>query len=100
MSQLSIQCGNSLPSNLVSAPASECNSPCRTATSDKCGGTWRMNVYTFVPGVTVSGYALQGCVTDGSARALTGHNFYSGRMTARMCVDECSTRGFALAGVQ
>ena len=69
-----------------------------------------MNVYTFTApstpnpapstGVSISGYALQGCVTDGSPRALTGYNFYSGRMTAKMCIDECSTRGFAIAGIQ
>lgn len=89
---------------MASAPSSECNSACKTTTSDKCGGTWRMNVYTFAssstPSPTVSGYALQGCVSDGNARALTGYNFYSGSMTAKKCVDECSTRGFSMAGVE
>lgn len=63
-----------------------------------------MNVYTFTqpstPSVTISGYALQGCVNDGTARALTGYNFYNGRMTAKICVDECSARGFSMAGVE
>lgn len=65
-----------------------------------------MNVYTYTqpptptPAVTISGYSLKGCVSDGTPRALTGYNFYSGSMTAKLCVDTCASRGFSMAGVQ
>lgn len=96
------QCGASLPSTLASAPSSECNAACKTTSTDKCGGTWRMNVYTTgaASSVDLGGYTLQGCVSDGPARALTGYSFKSSKMTAKSCVDACSSRGMALAGVE
>lgn len=87
---------------MASAPSSQCNVACRTTSTDKCGGNYRMNIYTFTSTSPpdLGGYSLQGCVADGNARALTGYTFTSGRMTAKLCVDECSTRGFSMAGVE
>jgi hypothetical protein len=61
-----------------------------------------MNVYTSVttPSVDMGGYTLQGCVTDGSARALTGYSYTSSKMTVKGCLDACASRNFPLAGVE
>lgn len=45
-------------------------------------------------------YTYQGCVNDGGARALTGYSFSDGAMTVAKCTSTCSSKGFALAGVE
>ena len=37
-------CGNRRPS-ISPAPQSDCSKPCSGDSSQKCGGTWRMNIY-------------------------------------------------------
>ena len=39
-------CGYVSPPKNKIAPASECNKPCRGDSDIKCGGDWRMNVFT------------------------------------------------------
>lgn len=43
-------CGDEAP--IQSAPARECHLNCAGDTSQKCGGHWRMNVYTITPRTT------------------------------------------------
>jgi hypothetical protein len=50
--------------------------------------------------VATGGYAYAGCVTDGSARVLTGSNTWSTSMTVDDCVTLCSARDYTYAGLQ
>ena len=38
-------CGNKLPSSLLKVKLSECNMNCAGDTSEKCGGSMRMNIF-------------------------------------------------------
>jgi len=97
-------CGNSLPSNLASAPSSQCNYACKTTTTDKCGGSWRMHIYAWTPpplaAVEISGYTLKGCYSDSANRVLAAYSFINSKMTIKMCLDTCKSRGFSIAGVE
>lgn len=92
-------CSSTAPTSTTNAPSSNCNYGCPNS-SDKCGGSWRIQVYTFNPPATVGGWYAQGCVSDGSARALTGASTSSGSMTAASCVAFCSSKGYSLAGTE
>jgi hypothetical protein len=50
--------------------------------------------------VATGGYAYAGCVTDGSARVLTGSNTWSASMTVDDCVTLCSAGDYTYAGLQ
>jgi hypothetical protein len=47
-----------------------------------------------------NGYAYAGCVTDGSARVLTGANTWAADMTVDDCVVRCSAGEYKYAGLQ
>ncbi|KAI8974795.1 WSC-domain-containing protein [Trametes punicea] len=46
------------------------------------------------------GWQAAGCVSDNSARALTGYSFANDEMTIASCVSTCSSKGFTMAGVE
>lgn len=83
----------------VNAPGSSCNYKCPGST-EFCGGSWKIQVYSYKAPTAVSGWTLQGCVSDGSARALTGAAWSSISMTSAKCVSFCAGKGYALAGVE
>ncbi|KAG8881684.1 hypothetical protein FRB97_009233 [Tulasnella sp. 331] len=39
-------CGNTLPASLLDATTADCNAPCAGATSQICGGTYKLSVYS------------------------------------------------------
>ncbi|CDZ96275.1 Glycoside hydrolase, family 71 [Phaffia rhodozyma] len=45
-------------------------------------------------------WTSQGCVTDGSARALTGYSVDSSSMTPELCVATCLSQGYIYAGLE
>ncbi|KAI0659966.1 WSC-domain-containing protein [Cubamyces menziesii] len=47
-----------------------------------------------------AGWAVVGCRSDTSARALTGYSFANDQMTVASCVSTCSSKGFLMAGVE
>ena len=89
---------------------------CPSSSTTPCGGSWRINIYTYTAPATstttvitaalsistspASSYMYSGCVTDGAARALTGYGWSDGGMTVEKCLAGCMAKGFSLAGVE
>ncbi|TBU27996.1 WSC-domain-containing protein [Dichomitus squalens] len=46
------------------------------------------------------GWAGIGCVSDSSARALTGFSVANDQMTVASCLSTCASKGFSIAGVE
>ena len=94
----SFQCGNAVSSTLTSRPKAECDKNCPGST-DKCGGTYRINIYTYSKPVPAT-WSYQGCYSDtSSARSLAvGVSGNSVSMTA--CLAQCQSRGYTLGGVE
>jgi hypothetical protein len=92
------QCASTL-SAPTSKPSSECASSC-AASTDKCGGDWRINVYTYAtPGAVSDDWTYQGCIQDSPTRILS-YSTNSDSMTSTMCLSSCSFKGYAYGGVQ
>jgi glucan endo-1,3-alpha-glucosidase len=101
--QLTRKCGDALPSNLASAASSQCNVACKTTTTDKCGGSWRMNVYTYTapaPTTDLGTYTSKGCFSDSQTRILTGYSYGDSQLTIKKCLVTCKAKGFSMAGVE
>lgn len=115
-------CGNSLSNGGSLAPEGVigCNAPCRGNASEFCGGTNRLDVYTFnntftIPTGTNSttspptsiptsppsagDYKYYSCRTEGSfSRALTGNGTTSASMTVEYCSGFCT--GYIYFGME
>ncbi len=100
-------CGSSLGSS--STPGqSGCTMMCAGDPLQVCGGSNRLNVYNnmafnapaLVP--AVGNYSLQGCYSElAQGRAVQGYMFTNSTgMRPSLCVDACSSRGYAVAGVE
>lgn len=63
-----------------------------------------MHIYTWTPpptaAVEISGYTLKGCYSDSANRVLAAYSFINSKMTIKMCLDTCKSRGFSIAGVE
>jgi len=82
------------------APESDCSTPCAARPSQTCGGAWRNSVYaTNAVLPTPAPSALQGCFSDGQARALPAQLLSSGA-TVESCVAAARDAGFRYAGLQ
>ncbi len=103
-------CGNTFDATKNIA-TSGCTSKCGGST-EMCGGSWRLNVYT-VPVSTTSttaaaatstaslqGWSLKGCYTDSSTRLLTTSLSTSSSMTPAVCIAGAVAKGFQYAGVE
>ncbi|KAJ6597228.1 glycoside hydrolase superfamily [Mycena vulgaris] len=111
------------------ALTSECNVACAGDSTSKCGGSWRMQLYTATVSTTTgtptatttsttitttssttttssaaslaTGWALsRPCVVDTSARVLRGYSYSSQVLTPVACQLACAGKGLAIAGVQ
>ncbi|KAL4216555.1 hypothetical protein ACF0H5_024278 [Mactra antiquata] len=83
-------CGNYLKAYTQHSDSS-CSTSCSGDSSQKCGQTWKISVYT-----TKTNYL--GCYEDRSTRILEGSVISSNQMTTKMCITKCTTMGkrFAL----
>ena len=85
-------CGNTPPPWSVIRPDNECNKICPGNPNQKCGGRWRMNVYTtFV--------WIGQCVEDNSKRLLQKYVSVT-KNSPSTCIKACKDAGYQLAGVQ
>ncbi|KAI1447162.1 heme peroxidase [Annulohypoxylon stygium] len=103
-------CGDSLQSTSEEAPTTDCNMICGGDSTEYCGGSNRLELYsttasqptptaTLAPKPTVSSYIRVGCyaeVPDG--RALTGATYADDSMTLEMCASNCT--GFTYWGAE
>ncbi|WVQ72060.1 hypothetical protein IAR50_001604 [Cryptococcus sp. DSM 104548] len=103
------KCGSTSPSLVTTLAACNATSCTATgATSEPCGSSSAIGVYT-VADTTVtsgefpittnsSGYA--GCYKEGSTRMLPSYYFSSSSMTNDLCRSSCKTLGYAYAGTE
>ena len=98
-------CGSpSTPLTLVDPSA--CNTKCKGASDQNCGGTWRLSVYNntaYIPPVvkpTIQGYAYKGCYQDSAQRVFKDYISASNTMTQDLCVGICKGKGLAVAGLE
>lgn len=122
VSNAELGCGNSPSNGGTLAPEGiiGCSAPCRGNASEFCGGTNRLDVYTFnniftpptgtnlttsAPTTTPTSspstgdYKYYGCQTEGSfSRALTGKGITSATMTVEFCSVFCA--GYAYFGME
>ncbi|KAF5334900.1 hypothetical protein D9611_010018 [Ephemerocybe angulata] len=92
-------CGNNISNNGATGnilPASSCSVACTGDASQKCGGSWTLNLSVKAPTV----FTAQGCFADGGDRMLRGYSTSRSGMTNEMCVGICVERGFGMAATQ
>lgn len=89
-------CGNDLAAGSIKAPEADCSMKCKGNSTQKCGGNWRLNMFTIaaadVPAVVDDSvnYVREGCYTDTfNDRALTGRRYYDDELTVEKCSDVC-----------
>jgi hypothetical protein len=99
-------CGTSTD-QLRSAPREDCNVPCKGSSSEACGGSSRLSVYSSgKPGPitnpgdgTLTHYA--GCWVDSvGARTLPVEIELAGKTTVAACAAACREKGYDHAGVE
>jgi len=96
-------CGNSLDISAGKAPEGDCNMPCAGSSTEKCGGPYRLNLYSNSslpnPVAAINTYNSVGCWTDNvQDRALTGRRSYDGAMTVQQCGLNCV--GYSYFGLE
>lgn len=86
-----------------------CTMACSGNAGEICGGSSRINIYNYtapftkpVLPPTIGAYNLQGCFVDSTAsRGLSSYSFSNGgAMTNELCINTCSSKGYALAGTE
>ncbi|KAL8708971.1 MAG: hypothetical protein Q9220_006179 [cf. Caloplaca sp. 1 TL-2023] len=109
-------CGNGLQSysslidesSLASAAASKCNSPCAGNATEICGAqnylsVWNATAKAQIPTTMVKQvgyYPLKGCYDSASASLNGTVSTMGSAMTVESCVGYCSTKGYAVAGLE
>ncbi|CAK5265078.1 unnamed protein product [Mycena citricolor] len=109
-------CGNSFTGGKPAvAAASDCSTACNGNTGLKCGGGWRIQVYTLTAGgtatatttttaaagSTATSWSLaNACLVDTSARILSSPQGGSTSLTPASCQSTCASQGFSMAGVE
>ena len=89
-------CGNILDPTSTAQPPADCNSPCSGNSSQTCGSSRRLSLYTNLRysapvNPSVAGYDYKGCYSDDTTtRALQGKSFTKANMTVRYCASLCS----------
>lgn len=102
-------CGNALVNGgayLTGTAANTCNMACKGDAKQICGGPSRLSVYKtnvqspqVVP--SAGAYRSLGCYTEGiRGRALSGASMTNDTMTVEGCVDFCSKKNMAYAGLE
>ncbi|KAI1763016.1 heme peroxidase [Hypoxylon sp. FL1150] len=95
-------CANSLDPTSEDAPLTDCNMVCSGDTTEYCGDSNRIELYsttasqpaptaTLAPKPTVSTYVQVGCYTEvPGGRALTGAAYANDALTLEICASNCS----------
>ncbi|KAI1099860.1 heme peroxidase [Jackrogersella minutella] len=103
-------CGDSLHSTSEDAPLTDCNMVCGGDSTEYCGDSNRIELYsttasqptptgTLAPKPTVSPYVRIGCYTEiPDGRALAGAAYADDAMTLEMCASNCT--GFTYWGAE
>ncbi|AFR96749.2 transmembrane receptor [Cryptococcus neoformans C23] len=105
-SKMQCKCGPSSPSLVTTLSA--CATPCTADSSQPCGSTTAIGVYQlsqtsitsgeFTISSNSSGYA--GCYHEGGTRMLPSYSFSLSTMSNPLCISNCKTLGYALAGTE
>ncbi|CDZ98532.1 beta-1,6-N-acetylglucosaminyltransferase, contains WSC domain [Phaffia rhodozyma] len=99
-------CSNEIAATGLVAASSDCYQPCWGNSTDKCGGDYRVSVFSKaaeipVDSTIVSNFTSLGCWSEGSGtnRILDGEVFSSGTMTPDQCISKCGTDGYVYAAL-
>ncbi|KAL7409862.1 hypothetical protein BDY24DRAFT_436776 [Mrakia frigida] len=81
-------------------PSTGCSSSCAGDSSQKCGGSWAIRVYS--KSSSSPSWSSTSCVTDGanSNRLLKSYYFQSSSMTNALCQSTCQSRSYVYAATQ
>ncbi|KAF7329976.1 putative fungistatic metabolite [Mycena kentingensis (nom. inval.)] len=109
-------CGNSFQATDkdggAAAPATDCKMPCAGESTQTCGDSFRLSIYTKNTTTTTpttpttnttdpNAYAYVGCLQEpANGRLLTGYSFTNGKLTVELCQSTCKGRGFTYYGVE
>ncbi|KAI0684331.1 hypothetical protein C8Q76DRAFT_687086 [Earliella scabrosa] len=96
-------CGTGLADVIEDAPDAECSIACAGDDTLACGGSWRIQLYTF-PALRPGTWAYQGCTVNtvdtpafANPTALT---FDTNLDLVNQCLQACARQGFRFAGVE
>ncbi|PPQ83225.1 LOW QUALITY PROTEIN: GH-71 [Psilocybe cyanescens] len=99
-------CGNSLTNNGASGNVIDngsCQWSCSGDSSQKCGGSWTLNVYTksTTTPPSTGAWSPAGCFVDADSRMLRG-SFVSlpGSLTVESCTNVCNGAGYTMAALE
>ncbi|EIW68225.1 hypothetical protein TREMEDRAFT_44661 [Tremella mesenterica DSM 1558] len=88
-------CANAVTSGKGNAKAeSECKVACGGDSTEKCGASWRLSVYSKPT------YQSLGCYTDSSTRTLSPAFVSWNNMTTNVCVSYCGSQGYSYGGTE
>ncbi|KAJ6511476.1 WSC domain-containing protein, partial [Mycena vitilis] len=101
-------CGTGYSAPALAAPETDCSMSCAGNTSEKCGGGYRLSVYSSEPASGSNNLVLppywskvSKCVIEASSgRTLSGTSWIDSGMTVERCVNFCDNNGFAYAGLE
>jgi hypothetical protein len=93
-------CGTTFQNGYPKVPESECNNSCSGKGGAKCGGFWRLSLYssTGASAPPAVNYTAQGCFTDQLNRGLTNVERLDNTMTPPLCAGFCA--GYQYAGAE
>ena len=85
-------------------PADRCSVPCYGDHSENCGSDWTNAMYQLTSSLQAASpweAASSACTAEGTnGRALNGARITADDMTSAKCTAFCSSKGFAIAGVE
>jgi len=93
-------CGTTFHNGYPKVPDSECNDSCNGDSGAKCGGFWRLSLYssTGASAPPAVSYTAQGCFVDQPDRGLTNVETTDDTITPPLCAGFCV--GYRYAGVE
>lgn len=92
-------------SNTTILPNYRCGTVCAANKGQDCGGPGTITLFNnpdMYPIASLpTGWSETGCMTEVSGdRALRGYTFAADNMTPKICLTECQSRGYKLAGAE
>jgi len=94
-------CGDSLTNNGATGTpisSSSCQMNCGGDSSQKCGNSWTMNVYSKASSSTQ--WTSAGCYVDANSRILRSSNSRSDTLTTETCIAKCTAEGHTMAATE
>ncbi|KAF8341317.1 uncharacterized protein EI90DRAFT_1719489 [Cantharellus anzutake] len=96
-------CSNSITTTSMTGTLqspSDCNMPCSGNSQQICGGSYRINIYSF-SGTSTPLWTRLGCFTDTSSpRTLGSYSTQSNSNSPTYCTSLCAGMGYSFAGVE